>query len=135
MIDILSMLEGVRPNGNGHIAKCPAHEDRSPSLAVTTADDGNILINCFAGCSALQVVESLGLRLSDLFAEDREYEKPARKWNYKNLIEVMAHEALVVSIAARDISQGKQLGKEDHERLLNAAIKINNIREIACGKH
>ena len=135
MNNFLSRLEGVRQSGDGYIAKCPSHDDRSPSLAVKVADDGNILINCFAGCSALEVVESLGLSLSDLFAEKREYEKPGRKWNYQHLLKVLANESLICSMAARDSARGKKLSDEDYKRVVDAAVKINNIREIACGKH
>ncbi len=51
----------------GWVACCPAHEDRSPSLAWTVADDGRALIACHAGCTAEAVVTALGLTLVDLF--------------------------------------------------------------------
>jgi len=54
---LLSRLEGVR---------CPAHEDRLPSLAITEAGD-KVLIHCFAGCSPLEILESVGLEIGDLF--------------------------------------------------------------------
>ena len=71
MIDlILSRLAGVRPISGGFIAKCPAHEDRKPSLTVRDTGD-KILMNCHAGCETLAVVEAIGLEWSDLFAEDQ----------------------------------------------------------------
>lgn len=46
---------------------CPAHEDRSPSLAVKAGNDGRVLVRCFAGCETPAVVAAVGLGLRDLF--------------------------------------------------------------------
>jgi hypothetical protein len=35
---ILARLEQVRPSGGGWIARCPAHEDRKPSLSIRECD-------------------------------------------------------------------------------------------------
>jgi hypothetical protein len=65
---LLSRLEGAKSVGHGKwIAKCPAHDDRSPSLAVREIEEGRILVHCFAGCGAADVVAAIGLALSDLF--------------------------------------------------------------------
>lgn len=50
-------------------ACCPAHDDRTPSLAVQELDDGRVLVKCFAGCGAADVMAAVGLSLSDLFAD------------------------------------------------------------------
>ena len=61
---LLSRLEHVRANRNGTwVARCPAHDDRSPSLSIATGDDGKVLLHCFAGCGAVDVVEAVGLEL------------------------------------------------------------------------
>jgi len=63
---LLDRLEGVRPAGpNSWMARCPAHEDRDPSLSVSVKE-GRILIHCFAGCSADAVLEAVGLTWKDL---------------------------------------------------------------------
>jgi len=56
-----------RQRGEDYSAKCPAHEDRSPSLSVATGDGGKVLLHCFAGCSHVDIVAALELRQSDLF--------------------------------------------------------------------
>lgn len=66
----------VKTSGTGFSCCCPAHEDRNPSLSVTCGDEGNVLIHCFAGCTAESVCASLGLGLADLFV--RTQEKKAR---------------------------------------------------------
>lgn len=67
--ELLSRLERVRTSTNGWTARCPAHEDSTPSLSVTIGEDGRILLKCFAGCEVTAIVEALGLGLPDLFAE------------------------------------------------------------------
>lgn len=52
-------------------ACCPAHDDRDPSLSITEGDDGKILVHCFAGCTAQDIAQSLGLRVTDFFREDQ----------------------------------------------------------------
>lgn len=64
---ILSKLTHVRKTSTGYLAHCPAHDDKQSSLSITLADDGKILIKCFAGCSAEAVVKAIGLELKDLF--------------------------------------------------------------------
>lgn len=69
---LLSRLDKVRSTGNRKWqARCCAHEDKSPSLTITEKDDGRILIHCFAGCGAADVLAAIGLSLSDLFPERR----------------------------------------------------------------
>lgn len=46
---------------------CPSHDDTSPSLSVSTGDDGRILVHCFAGCTAEEITDALGLHVRDLF--------------------------------------------------------------------
>jgi putative DNA primase/helicase len=53
---------GGRKAGSGWMAKCPAHEDREPSLSIADADDGKVLVRCHAGCHQLQVIAALKAR-------------------------------------------------------------------------
>jgi hypothetical protein len=56
-----------RRSGRGWTTRCPAHEDRNPSLSITEATDGKVLLKCWAGCTTESVLAALGLRWSDLF--------------------------------------------------------------------
>jgi hypothetical protein len=49
--------------------RCPAHEDRSPSLSVSEGIDGRVLIYCHAGCEAARVIRVLNLQWADLFRD------------------------------------------------------------------
>jgi len=54
-------------SGRGWSAKCPAHDDRNPSLSVGVGADGRALLTCHAGCSLDAIVSALGLTQRDLF--------------------------------------------------------------------
>ena len=43
-------------------ARCPAHRDASPSLSLRDADDGQLLVYCFGGCSQAAVIDELRAR-------------------------------------------------------------------------
>ena len=64
----LERLNCVRPNGKGWVARCPAHEDRSPSLSVDERD-GKILLHCHAGCTIEAICAALGIGMRELFAD------------------------------------------------------------------
>jgi hypothetical protein len=53
--------------GKGWIARCPAHDDNSPSLRINEGADGRALVKCWAGCSLDAVLSAIGLTTKDLF--------------------------------------------------------------------
>ncbi len=53
--DLANALDG-RKFGTVWMARCPAHEDRTPSLSIRDADDGKVLVRCHAGCEQARVV-------------------------------------------------------------------------------
>jgi len=58
--------EDVRGGHGRYTARCPAHDDRTPSLAITDLPD-RVLIKCRANCKQEAVVQALGLTMNDLF--------------------------------------------------------------------
>lgn len=66
----VTLLSGAHRSGNGWVARCPAHEDRRPSFSVTEGQNGRVLVRCHAGCSTEAILDALGLRKSDLFADE-----------------------------------------------------------------
>jgi len=56
-------------NGSGWSARCPAHEDRRPSLSVSEGDDGRCLLDCKTGCDTKDIVAVVGLTMRDLFPD------------------------------------------------------------------
>ncbi len=57
--EMLDRLNGKRRAGAGWVARCPAHDDREPSLSIGVGRDGRVLLHCFAGCSYSEIVERL----------------------------------------------------------------------------
>ncbi|MAN55806.1 MAG: virulence-associated protein E [Paracoccus sp.] len=47
--------------GQGWTARCPAHDDREPSLSIRDAD-GRVLMRCHAGCDQRDVIAALKAR-------------------------------------------------------------------------
>lgn len=70
LADFLAYLQGVKATTNGCTARCPAHDDRHPSLVVTEADD-RLLIHCRTGCRTTDVLAAMGLDYPALFLESR----------------------------------------------------------------
>ena len=68
-LEFIDQIHGVRSNGRGWKARCPAHDDREASLSIHEGDDGRILLKCFAGCETVDIVDALGLAVADLFPE------------------------------------------------------------------
>jgi hypothetical protein len=65
--EILARFADAKKSGDGWKARCPAHDDKTPSLSITTGDDGCTLLKCFAGCTTDSVCAALNLTLADLF--------------------------------------------------------------------
>lgn len=135
---LLSRLHGVKAgNAVGRwMARCPAHEDRSPSLTIRMVDDGRILLHCFAGCSAVDVVEACGLGMTDLFPEPLTRERLPRvhmPFSPMEALECLVGESAIVAIAASDISMGKRLSDADASRVCTAAGRIATALEVIHG--
>ena len=74
---ILAKLNKPIKTGNSQWrAPCPAHGSTGRTLSIKAASDGHILLHCFAGCSVQEIVDSVGLRMGDLFPSDSTYERP-----------------------------------------------------------
>lgn len=133
---ILSRLEKVRRTGNSYLARCPAHDDRTPSFAVTEASDGRILAKCFGGCSFDEIVGAVGLDVSEWFPpKEIEYTKPFRRsFPAGDVLAAVADEAFFVAYAAAFMSQGGCLSAEDKSRLMVAVERILEARRAALGE-
>ena len=67
---VLRELPYKHQSGNRWIARCPAHDDKDPSLSINEADDQRVLIHRHAGCSVEQILSKLRLQMRDLFPQD-----------------------------------------------------------------
>lgn len=117
---LLPRLDKVKAAKTGQwLACCPAHDDRSPSLRIKEADDGTLLLKCWVGCTAQEIVAAVGLELRDLFPSDGR--QSIRKGPSR---EAVALERQVVSIGRALLAQGKELAPTDRERLELAHARL-----------
>jgi hypothetical protein len=82
--NVLSRLQGVRKDGRGWKALCPAHNDREPSLKVDEGEGGKVLVKCFAGCRTEDIVAAIGLNMSNLYPEPERKRKVIAAYDYKD---------------------------------------------------
>ncbi len=62
---------GGRWHGRYGTARCPAHDDRNPSLSIRDGDAGALLLHCFTGCEYRDIRAALNLKLSGWAANAR----------------------------------------------------------------
>lgn len=137
---LLARLEGIRKHGTGWRADCPnGHNKARGSLSITEADDGRILLTCFACHDTPGILAALGLELADLFPErlrdpSPEGRRAAREAFKRNAwgaaLGVLEREAGVVNLAAHDLAAGKVLNQPDCARLLLAIERIEHARAV-----
>lgn len=131
MIDVVSMLEGVKATGKDRwIARCPAHDDRGPSLSIRDTGD-KLLLHCFAGCDALDVVHALGLKLSDLFADSPTFSgtRPhSKRLPAADKLALIEREVDVVAIIAARFLEDRTITEADWERLASAVSRIGKVK-------
>ena len=127
---VLSNVEKVKRTGEGKwLAPCPAHNDRSPSLAIKETNDGKILLHCFAGCSVHEIVESMDLTLADLMPDNPTYKKGRKppKFNKYELFDRVVFESTILLVAIRQLFNGTPLTDDDMQRVKKAESTIDDI--------
>lgn len=50
---------GAKKKGSGWIARCPAHDDRNPSLSISAGRTRKIVFFCHAGCRQNKIIQAL----------------------------------------------------------------------------
>lgn len=134
---VLSRLEKVRQRQAGqYSARCPVHEDKTPSLSVRETPEGSVLLHCFARqCSAHEITAAMGLDMSDLFLPQqrtgREPKRLARVIAPSQALEVLAAEVMFVFVVASDMRHTKTIAPETFERLKQAVARILEIHDLA----
>lgn len=130
----LSRLEKVRQRQPGQWStRCPAHADKGPSLSVRETPEGSVLLHCFAGCEAAEIVAAMGLEMHDLYPpRDRPTGTPKKIANLLTAgqaLELLATESLFVAVAIGNYFHGVTLSQKDLDRLTTAAGRIGLLRE------
>ena len=137
---VLHRLDRVKSTGPGKWqALCPAHDDKRPSLSIREADDGKVLLKCWAGCGAAEIVSALGLSLADLFPGDRRSlhqhgTAPVRRpFDYRDALTGIAHETLVARLIIEAVNSGEDVDADALDRLALAEERIDDALRAAGG--
>lgn len=129
---LLSRLDAVISTGKGTWrARCPGHGSKGRTLAVKEADDGRVLVKCFADCDIHTVLGAVGLSVNDLFPEPLPTTGKREYFPVADVLRCLTQESAVVLVAARDVASGKVLAPEDHKRLTQATQRIHTALEVA----
>ena len=126
---LLSRLDKVRRTGPGRwSARCPAHDDKGPSLSIKETDDERVLIHCFAGCDVHNILAAVSLDIADLFPpREIQQGKPERRpFPAADVLRAIAFEAVVTMAAASALLSGQPFGADDRERLILAVARIQS---------
>lgn len=126
---LLVRLQNVKRAGQQRwTACCPAHEDARPSLSVRLAPDGVVLLHCFAGCSADEVVTAVNMELGELFPEPspgvHRRAKLVKPWNLNDVVRSLALDALTIVQLSNIMLRGEALEPSAHAALVLAAARF-----------
>jgi hypothetical protein len=124
---VLDQLDGVRATGAGRwIARCPAHQDRTPSLSVRETDEGRVLLHDFGGCHTGDVVVAMGLSLADLFDQPLGHRHAPSKTMLpaREVLTLVSHEVDVVLILLTEALERGGANDAVLHRLAKAASRI-----------
>jgi hypothetical protein len=136
---IVQRLEGVKSEGKGYRALCPACGGQSRKLTIVEGDDGRALINCFGCRDTRAVLDAIGLKWADVFPfrawpespeDKRKASQAMRQTGWRSALGVLDYEATLVCIASGQMLSGEPLSNEDHDRLLLASNRIASTREV-----
>jgi hypothetical protein len=121
---LLNQLDRVKRTGQGKwLARCPAHDDNSPSLAIKEVDD-RILLHCFAGCGVSEILNAVGLDMADLFPERASvpYGPVSKipKFSAYELFPLLVQEAVILALAWSDSMTRGVLPDADFQRAKQA---------------
>ena len=135
--DLIARLPDAKPRGPGKwSARCPAHDDKTPSLSVRELDDGRVLVHCFCGCSAHEIVTAVGLELDALFPPRPLQEgcPPVRRpFSAFDALMALDFEARLIEIVAGDILAGQAPTPDDMDRVRLARERISTALGVCRG--
>lgn len=126
---LLNHLPRVKKTGADRwMACCPAHQDKTASLAIKELPDGRVLLHCHAGCDPDSVLAAVGLTFSDLMPERLQGDfKPVRfAFSALDALRALVADLLFIRLCALSLAQGQALIESDREALHQSAYRIEN---------
>jgi len=103
-----------------------------------------VLLHCFGGCKAIDVLVAVGLGWPDIMPprhwpdspeERRQAQRAMREAGLISAISVLALEANIVLMAARQLTSWQPLSGEDDTRLATAVERIERATNVMVEVH
>jgi 5S rRNA maturation endonuclease (ribonuclease M5) len=110
--------------GDALTARCPVHDDKTPSLCASLGDDGRGLLHCQAGCRTEDVVAAIGLAMSDLCPERPKDDRPQIICTYGYTDENGELLYEVVRYVPKDFRQRRPDGRGGYEWNLRGVERV-----------
>ena len=133
--DILSRLKQVKATKPSHWqARCPSHQDHKPSLSITELDDGRVLLKCWAGCTAKEITNAVGLNMRSLYPQKPEPKQTTKEpvmsvWEARRLSKELQQELTIIAIYQNKVDSFKTIRQEQRLRAIQAGLRSNEIKE------
>lgn len=131
---LLDRLDGLRQTGpDKWIAKCPAHEDRSPSLSIRDVGD-RLLIHCHAGCSPADILAAAGLELADLFDEPLDTGPAPRRdrirVDYRATLRAIRFDLIRLAMTLSAVARTNEITSDQHTEIAEIIGNITAASEV-----
>jgi len=138
---LLERLPGARQVSRGRWRSvCPSCGGTSKTkLSIGETDDGVALVTCFAGCTAAEVVQAVGLELADLFprldwpSTGKHGSRPRRlpRIDWAGMIHTCERDLLLVKIVLASIARSERLNDVDVTSCDAAATRVYTLIQEA----
>jgi hypothetical protein len=137
---VAKQLEARRTGVGRWMAKCPAHDDSSPSLSIASGRGGRLLLRCWAGCSLDAILRASGLTIQNLFPQGpppslgqavalaREREAKAEQKRLERQVDRQARDKVWKLETIVNALGGKLARDEENDELAR-------LFHLACDKH
>jgi len=125
--------------GNKFRSICPAcgarHHGNPTKLSVAAGERGGVVMKCFAGCGALEVVAALGFKPEILFPPKILGGKPGSAWiPATHAIDGLADDAMTIAVFAALVAAGEALTEQQRDELATTRARIESVLKLVEGK-
>lgn len=117
--------------GRNGMARCPAHDDKNPSLSVTDKD-GKVLVHCFAGCPPDAVIDAL--RTRGLWSSNGAH-RARRVETQRTPDAETTRKHAEAAVTARALWHAGIVAGEDHPYLTRKGVRpVTTLRELPADR-
>jgi hypothetical protein len=135
---VLARIEKLKRTGDRRwVGLCPAHSDRCPSLSISEAEDGRVLMHCFAGCRIEDVLSAMSLDFRDLMPAlptgAHHIASVRRPWRLNDALDLIEQEATLLAVIVADAAKGGALPESIKDRALQATGRLSGVVDALRG--